>query len=1265
MAGNFIQVTDAGRAALVAQGNTGTNEHRVTEIGLCTGTFAFKPDMLAMPNERKRVTTFGGKNVAKDTIHVTIQDTTNDQYSLFGYGLYLENGVLAAVYVQSTPIMEKSPAAYLMLSADMQFVSIDAAKLVFGDASFLNPPASETVQGVIEIATQEEVNEGRDAVRALTPKTAAMRYAPLVRPQLTGPVSITSTPTDQDAQLAVAATSGALNRGAKVRFHGTFGGGTSDTNARLVASIRAGYDGGPWGREYLDFWINRTANDSNSDANQIRALRVTHGGRVIVGNMDDNGATALQVGGTGLYSGGVASAGLDSGGANFRLMNGRDVILRNDGSSFYLLVSDASGIGASWNSLRPLTIDVKTGGLVFDQTGAGGTSVGGQLNVKGMVNISNGGMEGRAIIGPSGGYFFGSATQAGFYLPNTGAMFAFDFAKKNLLVGNGEVWHTGNLPNPAQTTGITMSGQILAAEGTVTRPGISFVNDGAPDTGLFHIADGVFAVTNNGRETMRFLAGDSNRVLIGTPTDDGQSMLQIGGHAVTRGVHRFGNGPITAWANSDAAWGFFRSNGHVSVGSEKADGVLQLIAGNSEVARLFPGGRMTLGGLGDDGSTLLRGAGNARFTGEFQSTSPNGLRIAYGDFGVFLRADGTNAFLMQTAAKDQYGAGNAFRPFQWGLTDGVVSIDGTGAGANFGGAVKVTKGLSAGGSVQGVSGVGALIASNGGGTSQTSLILRREGGPVDQKQWEILHGGDGALTVRTVNDVYSQSQDVFYVTRGSGIAAAKMGLMPNGGRVLVGGTADDGVNRLQVNGTAAVSNTTGGIGLQILGKNGFEAGLGLFNTTPTGRKYTLSSRADGSFVIGDENAGATRLMVNAAGKVIVGGAIDDGSDLNTNGLARVGGLGIDGGASWATVFFKNGKNTRFSIGKTDVDDFAMNAWMDDGATQSRVLNVARGSQAVTFTKRPAWAGATPWDSLNLTPLDKNVGGTMAAPLYLHSTGGTNGFENGTGDGASYATHNFALKGWYGMGMRTFDGSVTGYYDFRAGKWDVKGGFYVNGARVWDPSNFDPNTKVNKGGDTMTGDLAIKRPDDVNAKGVLYTRPDGKSQFWIHGARDYLAFATMNAKGEWRQNVLTIRESDLSVSTSNNLNVGGSTTSAGDISWGNAGAHTAFDGNIWGNRWGIGNGPGWLSEWVATLVNGRADWAATDNLSRRIDGKADVGATCQPTGDQAEFGPIRQSTNTTVVDCPDSWVMMGLRTDNWGVDASPRTLYIRAKRMKNQ
>ncbi|MCR5893435.1 MULTISPECIES: phage tail protein [Burkholderia] len=967
MAGNFIRVTDAGRAALVAQGNTGTNEHRVTEIGLCSAAFVFDPAMTVMPNERKRVNTFGGKNVAKDTIHVTIQDTTSDQYSLYGYGLYLENGVLAAVYVQSTPIMEKSPAAYLMLSSDMQFVSIDAAKLVFGDASFLNPPASETVQGVIELATQEEVNDGKDSLRALTPKTAAAWYAPLIRPKFIGPVSVTSAPTDQDAQLAIAASSGALNRDAKLRFHGTFAAGTTDTNARLVATIRSGYDAGTWGREYLDFWINRTPNDSSSDANQVRAMRITHGGRVVVGNREDDGKTAFQVGGDGAFTGGISSSGLDAGGANLRLRNGRDVLLRNDGSNFYVLLTNNSDSGASWNAYRPFTINMATGVLSLDDTGAG-TYVGGQLNVKGMLNIRNGENEGRMLVGASGGYFFGNTAQAGFYLPSTGAMFAFDFTKKNLVVGSGsEVWHAGNLPNPAQSTGITMSGQILAAEGTVTRPGYSFVNDGAPDTGFFHIADGVFAVTNNGRETMRFLAVDgnyqNNRVLIGQPADDG-SMLQVAGNATTRGLHRFGEGKTTAWANCGSDWAYFRSNGHVSIGSEGAAGVLQLIAGKTEAARFFPGGRMTLGGLDDDGSNRLQVGGNSRTYGTSFSGGAGSVTAwvsADANYGYFRTAGNATVGSENANGYCDLIAGNAARLRV--MPSGRVLI-GT-ANDNGGDLLQVA------GTVRGTNSVGALVASNGSGAGQTSIILRREGGATDQKQWELLHDGGGGFGIRTVNDAYSASQNVLTVSRGAGYAAGNMYLMPSGGRVLVGG------------------------------------------------------------------------------------ATDDGSILNAEGLVRGRGYAVDGGASWATIYFKNGAKTRFAIGKTDTDDFAMTAWADDGTTQSRVLDIARGTQVVSFSKRPTWAG---------------------------------------------------------------------------------------GAVPYDTGNFDPNSKVNKAGDTMTGDLRVKQPNNTDARGFVVARADGTAQAWFHGTMNssysgsYSAWATMKADGNWQSNVIVVYNDDNRVHFNSNIHV---------------------------------------------------------------------------------------------------------------------------------
>jgi microcystin-dependent protein len=217
MAGAVINITDAGRAALVANGNTGTNAHQVVSIGLANAPFnAADKSLITLPNEYKRITTFGGKNIAADMLHITLQDNTADQYTMFGFGLYLEDGTLLGVYSQATPIMEKSPLSILLLSTDIQVVSIDAAQITFGNTEFINPPATVDALGVVQLATQQEVNAGTDTAKVLTAKTAATRYAALSGALFTGDVqapSITSTgiarvltPPAADSSNAVATT---------------------------------------------------------------------------------------------------------------------------------------------------------------------------------------------------------------------------------------------------------------------------------------------------------------------------------------------------------------------------------------------------------------------------------------------------------------------------------------------------------------------------------------------------------------------------------------------------------------------------------------------------------------------------------------------------------------------------------------------------------------------------------------------------------------------------------------------------------------------------------------------------------------------------------------------------------------------------------------------------------------------------------------------------------------------------------------------------
>ncbi len=175
MAGTTLNITDAGRAALVAPDHTGTTARKVVQVGFATAPFDFTPALQVLPSELKRVSTIAGENIASDTIHVTIRDDGTDQFKLYGFGLYLDNGVLLGTYCQAEPIMEKSPVAILLLAVDVVFKSLDVTALTFGETNFTNPPATTARQGVVELATDEETQDGTDKLRAVTPAALAAR----------------------------------------------------------------------------------------------------------------------------------------------------------------------------------------------------------------------------------------------------------------------------------------------------------------------------------------------------------------------------------------------------------------------------------------------------------------------------------------------------------------------------------------------------------------------------------------------------------------------------------------------------------------------------------------------------------------------------------------------------------------------------------------------------------------------------------------------------------------------------------------------------------------------------------------------------------------------------------------------------------------------------------------------------------------------------------------------------------------------------------
>lgn len=196
-----LQITDAGRAAMVDPAG-GTRTVRIASAGLTAAAFIAAPTLEALPGEFKRIATVSGLAVAPDTVHLTLRDSGTDAYAVRGFGLYLEDGTLFAVYGQADPILEKAAAATFYLAIDWTLAAADVAAITFGDTTFLNPPATEGVAGVAQLATIAEALGGLVADKMITPATMAQVLAGYVNAAQLGAAGGVAT-LGEDGKLAV------------------------------------------------------------------------------------------------------------------------------------------------------------------------------------------------------------------------------------------------------------------------------------------------------------------------------------------------------------------------------------------------------------------------------------------------------------------------------------------------------------------------------------------------------------------------------------------------------------------------------------------------------------------------------------------------------------------------------------------------------------------------------------------------------------------------------------------------------------------------------------------------------------------------------------------------------------------------------------------------------------------------------------------------------------------------------------------------------
>lgn len=165
-----LTVTNAGRAALVNAANTGTAPVTIAQIGLSGTAVVPNAAATALPGEFKRLATLSGDVVADDTIHLIVRDESADVFTVRSLAMYLADGTLFGIYGQAAVLVEKSAQALMLIAVDVKFEDIAASSITFGDANFLNPPATTEMQGVVELATTPETLTGTDTQRAVTPK---------------------------------------------------------------------------------------------------------------------------------------------------------------------------------------------------------------------------------------------------------------------------------------------------------------------------------------------------------------------------------------------------------------------------------------------------------------------------------------------------------------------------------------------------------------------------------------------------------------------------------------------------------------------------------------------------------------------------------------------------------------------------------------------------------------------------------------------------------------------------------------------------------------------------------------------------------------------------------------------------------------------------------------------------------------------------------------------------------------------------------------
>ncbi|HFT0901737.1 TPA: tail fiber domain-containing protein [Escherichia coli] len=390
----------------------------------------------------------------------------------------------------------------------------------------------------------------------------------------------------------------------------------------------------------------------------------------------------------------------------------------------------------------------------------------------------------------------------------------------------------------------------------------------------------------------------------------------------------------------------------------------------------------------DVGALPLSGGaltGGLTSSGEIVSKYANGFRIAYGNFGFFIRNDGSNTYFMLTASGDTLGSWNGLRPITINNTSGAVSI---------GNGLNVTGGVN-----------GSL---NGNASTATKLQTARTIGGVS-------FDGSANINLPGVNIAGNQN------TTGNAATATKLATARNINGVKFDGSGDININTLVSRGrvTALSGSTQGTAGIQM-----YEA---YNNSYPTTYGNVLhmkgaSAAGEGELLIGWSGTDGAHAPVYVRSR-------RDTSTANWSG--------------WAQVYTTAHKPTAADVGALPISGGTMTGVLTLQNVSQPLKTQGGGilaNDGNLYINKSGFAG---WiDALFM----KNSGGTMSGQLKIRSTDGLRIYDAAYGMIFRRSENNFYLiPTAKDQGENGGIGSLRPFYvDLTNGRVTMGNGAVVNG-----------------------------------------------------------------------------------------------------------------------------------------------------------------------------------------------------------------------------